>query len=70
MGDIDWKRSSGELEKILGFSLECPRCRSWNLWFKTPPQAIHISCQQCGLTLTISKESLVHYKKILLPIIT
>ncbi|MHA2289254.1 MAG: hypothetical protein ACXABG_10770 [Promethearchaeota archaeon] len=70
MTEDDWKHNSYDLEKALGFSLECPRCRSWNLYFRVIPQAINIRCQLCELKLTIYKKSLVHNKKIVLPIIT
>ena len=49
------------LEQILGFKMDCPRCRAWNLGFKSSKQRIDIRCKQCGLELVISIESLVNY---------
>jgi transcription elongation factor Elf1 len=49
------------LEQILGFKMDCPRCRAWNLSFKDIKQKINIQCEKCGLELVINIESLVKY---------
>ena len=54
------------LEQILGFKMDCPRCRAWDLFFKSFNQTINIRCKQCGLELIINIESLVDYTGITL----
>ena len=49
------------LEQMLGFKMDCPRCRAWNLSFINGNQIIDIRCEQCGLDLRIKTESLVNY---------
>ena len=49
------------LEQMLGFKMDCPRCRAWELYFKSCNQAINVKCKQCGLELMINTESLVKY---------
>ncbi len=50
------------LEQILGFKMDCPRCRAWNLSFTPGNQIIDIRCKQCGLDLRIKTESLINYQ--------
>ena len=53
--------SPNALEQILGFKMDCPRCRAWDLFFKSCNQTINVKCKQCGLELMINTESLVKY---------
>lgn len=53
--------SPNALEQILGFKMDCPRCRAWELYFKSCNQVINVKCKQCGLELMINTESLVKY---------
>ena len=61
MTKLAWKEDIRLLEELLGFLLDCPRCRAWNLRYQTEKQMIHINCRRCGLELSISKRSLVYY---------
>ncbi len=49
------------LEQILGFKMDCPRCRAWDLFFRSCNRTVNIRCKQCGLELIINIESLVKY---------
>ncbi|MHA1207599.1 MAG: hypothetical protein ACTSSO_08545, partial [Candidatus Hodarchaeales archaeon] len=61
MAGIILRNTSNNLEQILGFKMDCPRCRAWNLVFKSNNKTIRIRCEQCGLELVINTESLVKY---------
>ena len=69
MVNLDWQTDSCQLEKILGFIIECPRCRSWDLSFQNLPRDLSVKCKRCGLEIVVNKKSLIHGKQITLPII-
>ena len=68
MTGIVLRNTSNILEQMLGFKMDCPRCRAWNLVFKLGNQNIRIRCEQCGLELVINTESLVNYAGSILPL--
>ena len=35
-----WKKNTNYLEQLLGFLLDCPRCRAWNLGYQNEDQLI------------------------------
>ena len=64
MTDPIWEKNSQILEQLLGFLMDCPRCRAWNLWYQTETQMILIKCQHCGLEISLNRQSLVNYRGI------
>jgi ribosomal protein S27E len=68
MAGIELWNTSNNLEQKLGFKMDCPRCRAWNLVFRPSNQNIRIRCEQCGLELIINTESLVNYTGSILPL--
>ena len=53
--------SPNSLEQLLGFKLDCPRCRARNPKYVVVDGIITIKCQHCGLELLIKIKSLVNY---------
>ncbi|MHA1940794.1 MAG: hypothetical protein ACW97P_03610 [Candidatus Hodarchaeales archaeon] len=69
MSAIKWEHNTRILERLLGFILDCPRCRAWNLIHYYAKKQVNIKCSQCGLELSIPIRSLVHYSEIHLPVV-
>ena len=68
MSEIKIRNPLSNLEHIIGFKMDCPRCRAWDLFFKPFNQTVKIRCEQCGLELVINIESLVNYSGNILPL--
>ncbi|MFX0172571.1 MAG: hypothetical protein ACFE9L_11685 [Candidatus Hodarchaeota archaeon] len=70
MSEIGYSGFTGtvELQKRLQFKPSCFRCRSWYWnWYETQ-KSYCLTCENCGLTVTIRKKSLVHYTGQKLPL--
>ena len=61
MSGMKLYNSPNALEQILGFKMDCPRCRAWDLFFYEIDKTISIKCKQCGIELIVNKRSLVKY---------
>lgn len=61
MAQINTFNTPNALEQKLGFKMDCPRCRAWDLRFNSDKITVNINCRQCGLELSVGTNSLVNY---------
>lgn len=49
------------LERILGFKVDCPRCRPWQIFYKNSQKTVLLKCSNCGLEREMTNQKLEEY---------